>query len=79
MEFEQELIDRTKAYFLGQFQLEIGDETADEYLGQFAELYGSMAVFAACKGRLATSAHAIALSDAGAGAAAPDLILPHSC
>jgi hypothetical protein len=68
MEFEQELIERTKAYFLGRFDLEISDEVADEYLGQFAELYGSMAVFAACEGPLTQAAPAIALSDAGAGA-----------
>jgi hypothetical protein len=46
MEFQQQLIDRTRRYFLAHFGLEISDETADEYLGQFAELYVSMAVFA---------------------------------
>jgi hypothetical protein len=71
MEFEQELIERTKAYFLGHFGLEISDEVADEYLGQFAELYGSMAIFAAQKGRLLQPADAVALSDAAAGAQRP--------
>jgi hypothetical protein len=46
MEFEQQLIARTKRYFSARFGLEISDETADDYLSQFAELYASMAVFA---------------------------------
>lgn len=78
MEFDQELIERTKRYFSVNFGLEISDELADEYLGQFAELYVSMAVFAA-SGRMAQAAPDARFSGVGAGATAPDLISPHSC
>ncbi|MEO6536190.1 MAG: hypothetical protein ABIT47_00725 [Candidatus Paceibacterota bacterium] len=78
MEFTEHLIDRTKRYFSARLGLEISDETADEYLGQFAELYSSMAVFAACGERGVAPDTDARLSDEGAGAPAPDLISPHS-
>lgn len=65
MEFSQQLIDRTKRYFLVRFGQQITDETADEYLGQFAELYSSMAVFAGSEGRQAAAAPETALAALG--------------
>lgn len=67
MEFDQQLTDRTKRYFLDRFGQQISDETADEYLGQFAELYSSMAVFAGSEP-----------TPAPQGRRGSDLITPHS-
>lgn len=85
MEFDQQLIDRTKRYFLARFGLEISDETADDYLSQFAELYASMAVFAAATPTPATD-HGTGdrlsgVGSGGGGGRSPsaDLISPHSC
>ena len=78
MEFSQQLIDRMKRYFLVRFDQQITDETADEYLGQFAELYASMAVFAACEEPGVAPGTDADVSGSGAGAPAPDLISPHS-
>lgn len=68
MQFSQQLIDRTKRYFAVRFGVQIEDETAEEYLGQFAELYASMAVFAASEEVLAPPAPGARLSGDGAGA-----------
>ena len=59
MEFDQQLIERTKRYFYSRLGLELSDEAANDYLSQFAELYASMAVFAA------TEAPASPLPDPG--------------
>lgn len=86
MEFDQQLIDRTKRYFLARFGLEISDETADDYLSQFAELYASMVVFAGTGATPPTTDHESGdrlsgVGSGGGGGRSPsaDLISPHSC